>query len=301
MSSFPDNTALDILQAWGVYPDKARGRSGARPTVADLPPSIPLKNESQRHPGLRSYVSTVYAAVVRELWKDARKGDSRVSSPQAWVKATVVGPHVHPSVDRIDQVDPLDEDPDSNLLFLEVPNEKVKSFAGFDVIAVRHDQDPSPTLLNVRKLKRHVNQLIIRADVINMSLPPFLKGGVVEIAPYTNIKTRSAELKAVTDLANRRFSHLDNLLMPEFRMARVSKSAADTNRLPVKHCDRGVPEVYNRSLGEATTERLGPHDPLPHPSPVVASKPQHQHLHDPKTSVLQAVDQLQAGLILVQA
>lgn len=273
-----------------------KGRVSSRPQEVELPPFMTRQLSQQTDP-LALYSATLSVAVVTELWSDARRGDVRLASASTWVPATVSGHRVHPALDNID---PWNEGVRSQVMYLNLWHDDVRRFAGFDVVGLRErgeqGQDATPRLLHVQKLKRSTNQILINLEGCG-ALP---LGHSLEIAPFANIRTRDAELQAVQQL--RHSDPVRSVLRPEFPIARVP-TAAHVTRLqdPSAH-PRSVPEVYNLTAGPGPHHRRQVGDPLPYPSPkAVISGHEVHSLDDPQANVVQAVESLAEGVVLVQA
>lgn len=271
-------SALETLQTWGLWTDKARGRVVRRPW--DMVPDAIVERQfqSRQPPDLRVYSETLMTAVLTELWSDARKGDGLLTLEGSWVRAVVCNPLVHPAVDAIDAGD---EGRKVDTLYLELPHELMDRFASSDVICLREPQGSRLRLFGVRKLKRTVNQLLIDLSHVDPQTPPasaFPIGTSFYLAPFTNIRTRSAQLRAVQELAYGNSARLEALLLPQFPITVASKDDVQTTpfrpRNPLGE-PKMVPEIYNR----CSRAEYGPRAPrrpfgeLPRPSPSTSTAP----------------------------
>lgn len=298
--SLAGRSALQILQGWGSWPDEERGRRGtSRPDEVQLP--SPLAEDRHREPSnLQTYISTLSIAILTELWSDAKRADRRLARDEAWVQATVSGRLVHPAVDGIES---HNEGVESDLVYVTLPHDQVRLFAGFDVIALRESPRSTPIILGVQKLKRTTNQLVLNiSNVGPRYLPAPKEGKLLLLAPFVNAKTRSTELRNVQELANGNSSLLSSLLMPEFSVARVPSEPCSTPFKDIHVHQRSVPDHYNRSLSAQTGPTRPVHNPSLRSSPI-GKVPQRDAywLDNPRAEIVHAVRNLEEGAVLVQA
>lgn len=306
-------SAVQILQVWGIWPDLKRGRKSlTRPWEPFYPPYITrtLEQERQSYSNGETYMARASAAVISELWTDAKRGDSRLSEPSNWVAATVSSSLVHPAVDRIDASDTLSRP--INVLYLTIPNNKVRLFEGIGVVGVRDPRANSVRLLEVKRLKRHTNQLVVHLEHMGTATPSarsIPQGTTFDVAPFCGIKTRNAELRAIADLSKKSASAMDMLCLPHLPIARVEEDdeLVKTYRPDPSRRLRTVPDRFNRRAWNANNV-FSPSPASVHPPPasipgLAPDVPAHQldHVPNPVNAVLQDVDQLDQGIVMVQA
>lgn len=315
---FPDSdetlSAVQILQVWGIWPDEKRGRVISRPWEPRFPPYIKqaLKKKKEGTPlsAMANYIATASAGVISELWSDARKGDTRLAQESSWVSATVSGPLLHPVIDKLDV---SDDGPRSKVLYLSIPHANVERFGGIDVVCVRDPRARSVRLLEVKRLKRFTNQLVVYLD--HIGTPPrsgneIPKGTTFDVAPFCSIKTHSAELRAIHALSGRDPSIAEAMIQPQLPMMQVQDEGLLTMRTDNSKHVRTVPEKFNRKSVKSKEKNVGREvlapSFIPESDPDIDSTPfiplpQLHHVDDSVASIIQAVDQLDSGTVLVQA
>lgn len=299
-------SAVELLQVWGVWPDQKRGRHGCRPREPHFPSFISQQLGDSSLSNEASYIARASAAVISELWADARRADTRLRHSNPWVPATVSSPLVHPAVDRIDSAD---DGPRHRILYLTIPNNKLRSFQNISVVCVRDPRAKSMRLLEVKKLKRCTNQILVLlahvgADaLLSQEIPT---GTTFEIAPYCGIRTRSSELSAIRALAKKDSNLLQMLLQPQLPIARVED---DDDLIPTSRSDpreplRTVPDRFNKRASSSAWSWLDqdPYAPQSLPTSAIFSRDRRLFsLPDPDDSVVEAVEQLEEGIVMVHA